>query len=504
MKIADRTKIDARIAGAFRVASETTGATFDQLARTAARESDLRTDLASSSSSAKGLYQFVDQTWYELIKKEGPSVGLERLAAQITSDGKGGWTVADAREKAKILSLKTDPLVSSVMAGRFTEANTRSLTESLGRAPSDGEVYAAHVLGAGGAAKLVRLAEREAGTTASLAFPKAAAANPDLFYGAGGKPRTAAELLARLTGTTSDTTARIAAAHAAAATATTATPKLDPKALAGLVRAQAAAAVAGQGLATDGLDRLVSERFTRTALAEKGLPGASRDVVPAAGARIAGWRAKAASDAFSALMRSDAATETGEASTTGQPGSAPPIRFAAVDTRHAVGGVAGGIPYVDPNQPLRLGVDTTSLAAATSGGSAAATSGGSAAAMRPSRLMSAAARGAPAMPLPMVDGATVVRPMRITITPATLAATPPATSGLVAEGAARVKTVSIAPAASAKVAASRPLLPPVPGETADPAAPTVPAVSTASVHRAARNLRPLDLLDLSRRALAGN
>ncbi len=261
MQISDRAKIDARIAGAFKVASETTGTSFERLARTAARESDVRPDLASSTSSAKGLFQFVDQTWFELIKKEGPSVGLERLADQISSDGKGGYTIADPKEKAKILALKTDPLVSSIMAGRFTEANAKSLTESLGRAPSDGEVYAAHVLGASGAAKLVRMAETEPTTTASLAFPKAAAANPALFYGKDGKPRTAAELLGSLTRTGADASSRIAEAHAAAATTTT--PKLDPRTLAALVRAQATAKVGGEGLAGDGLDRLTADRFAK-------------------------------------------------------------------------------------------------------------------------------------------------------------------------------------------------------------------------------------------------
>jgi hypothetical protein len=501
MQITARTKIDARIAGAFRVASEATGASFDQLARTAARESDVRPDLGSSTSSAKGLYQFVDQTWYELIKKEGPSVGLDRLAAEITSDGKGGWTVADPKEKAKILSLKTDPLVSSIMAGRLTEANTRALTAGLGRAPSDGEVYAAHVLGAAGATKLVRMAASEPNTSASLAFPKAAAANPALFYGRTGKPRTAAELLTTLAATSSDTSTRVAEAHAVAATVKS--PKLDPQALAGLVRAQAASSVKGEGIGGDGLDRLVGERFARVALSEKSLPGSSRDVVPAAAARVEGWRAKAASDAFSVLMRSDGAASTSDpaaaSTTTADPGATgTPIRFAAGGSRFAVGGVAGGIPFVDPNQPLRLGAEPAKPALAA----APAPNDG----FRHSRLITAAASGAPAMPLPMVDGGTVVRPGRIFVGAATGSSVAPATSGLVAAGAARVRTVSIAPAPAATsgtAGSAPPLLPPVPGETADAAAPSVPTVATTAARSSSRSHRPLDLLGLQRRALAG-
>ena len=117
MEIDGKASANTRIAGAFKVASEATGTSFDYLLSTSARESDVRPDLAAKTSTAKGLFQFVDQTWLELIKTQGPSVGLERLADAITSDGKGGWTVADLKEKTKILALKTDPLVASVMAG---------------------------------------------------------------------------------------------------------------------------------------------------------------------------------------------------------------------------------------------------------------------------------------------------------------------------------------------------------------------------------------------------
>ena len=44
------------------------------------------------------------------------------------------------------------------MAGAFTKGNASALSERLGRAPSEGELYIAHFLGAGGAARLIELA----------------------------------------------------------------------------------------------------------------------------------------------------------------------------------------------------------------------------------------------------------------------------------------------------------------------------------------------------------
>lgn len=498
MQIEDKARVDARIAGAFRVAADATGTSFDRLARTAAQESDLRPDLASTTSSAQGLFQFVDQTWLELIRKEGPSVGLGRLADQITSDGKGGLTVADPKEKAKILALKTDPLVASVMAGRFTEANTRILSTSLGRAPSEAEVTAAHVLGASGAVRLVRLAESDPNSTASISFPKAAAANPGLFYGKDGRPRSVSDLLAGFGTTSADTAQRISEAHAAAAS--TPTRKLDSTALAAMIRAQAAAATATQGVGGTGTDAATAARFARSALTEKSLPGASTEIVPPSGARVDGWRAKASKDAFSLLMRSDGQALTADAATAADPTAtadataSPPIRFAAGGSPSRIGGAAGGIPFVDPNQPMRL-VGDAGARPAISGAPVGA---------RPSRLMSAAASGAPAMPLPMVDGGTVVRPVRVTtatVGAATSTDDGTATSGLVAAGAARVKTVSIAPAPAAG-STPRPLLPPVPGDAAEPTMPSLAGATaaTSGAPTAARANRPLDLLALQRRA----
>ncbi|MDK9698341.1 MAG: hypothetical protein OEL76_18360, partial [Siculibacillus sp.] len=125
---------------------------------------------------------------------------------------------------------------------------------------------------------------------------------------------------------------------------------------------------------------------------------------------------------------------------------------------------------------------------------------------RPSRLMTAAATGAPEMPLPMVDGGTVVQPSRIAAAMSAITETPGSVTGSVAPGATRVRTVTIAPVSASSTAAAttatssagRPLLPPVPGETADPAAPAVPRIATTSNRSTSRDMRPLDLLGFRR------
>lgn len=495
-RAADPTRASERIAGAFALASEATGTSFDYLLATSTRESDNQPAAAAQTSTAKGLFQFVDQTWLGLVKREGPSVGLGSLSEKIVSDGKGGWTVADLTEKTRILSLKTDPLVASVMAGRFTQENARQLKEGLGRPATDGELYAAHVLGASGAMKLMRLAKSEPNATAATLFPRAAAANSELFYGPRGTPRTAAELLGRLTkarDTAGDPTAsRIAEAHAALA-GQTAARRTDPATVALMVRAQAAAlvgreATAAATAAATTAPSVADRRYAVTAMTNAtGLPGAASASAPALAGGVGGWRATTSRDAFAGLMRSDAATAADGGAmldaagtpippalapqvaarsaaqsapqlaeravapllppaptppTTAIPPAAAQTSVAAPKANRIAGGGAGGIPVVDTSRPMVLAPDQAAAAPAATPVlptiAAVAAQPVAAPAERPSRLV-AAAGGAPAMPLPMVDAANgATRPSRLLFDAY-------AGDAAVAPGAVRVRTTTVVP-----------------------------------------------------------
>ena len=52
----------------------------------------------------------------------------------------------------------------------------------MGRDPTSGELYAAHVLGAQGSARLIETVRSNPGAQAAALFPEAAAANKGLFY----------------------------------------------------------------------------------------------------------------------------------------------------------------------------------------------------------------------------------------------------------------------------------------------------------------------------------
>lgn len=185
---------------AIRSASQRTGASFSYLLATAKVESDLDPHASSSSSSAAGLFQFIDQTWLGMMKQAGPSLGYGRYADAITRSPSGLYQVADAASYRAIMALRSDPTANAAMAGAFTQNNAAQLKAKLGRAPSDGELYIAHFLGSGGAAKLIARAGSQPDGIAADAFPNAAAANQSIFFERSGRPRSFAEVYGVLVG----------------------------------------------------------------------------------------------------------------------------------------------------------------------------------------------------------------------------------------------------------------------------------------------------------------
>jgi len=172
----------AAVTGAIQQASQATGASFNYLLATAQVESGLNPQAGASTSSARGLFQFIETTWLATIKQAGAALGLGRYADAITQTASGNYEVRDAGMRSEILKLRNDPSANALMAGAFTKGNASALSERFGRAPSEGELYIAHFLGAGGAARLISLAGSNPNARAADYFPNAAQANPSIFY----------------------------------------------------------------------------------------------------------------------------------------------------------------------------------------------------------------------------------------------------------------------------------------------------------------------------------
>ncbi len=192
------TALPVALSSALKSAAGRAGVSFDFMVRTAVRESGLDSNAKASTSSAAGLFQFVEQTWLNMVSRHGASHGLAKEAAAVTQNDKGRLSVADKAEQQRILNLRFDPKVSAQMAGELTRENAQTLQRHIGRKPEEAELYIAHFMGAGQAAALINAADVTPGANASTLFAKEAKANRAIFFEADGRARSVSDVLSGL------------------------------------------------------------------------------------------------------------------------------------------------------------------------------------------------------------------------------------------------------------------------------------------------------------------
>lgn len=192
--------IDSRpgnVQSAIALASQKTGIDFNYLLGQAQVESGLRADARAGTSSARGLYQFIEQSWLSVVKKHGAEHGLGWAADAIRSGAGGRLSVDDAGTRQAILALRNNPQAASLMAAEHASDNKDGIEATLGRPATGTDLYMAHFLGLGGARKFLKTLQVNPDRTGAGLFPAAAAANRSVFYAANGKPRTLAEIYDR-------------------------------------------------------------------------------------------------------------------------------------------------------------------------------------------------------------------------------------------------------------------------------------------------------------------
>ncbi len=267
-----------RIAGAIKQAASTTGTSFEYLLATAKMESNFNPTAGASTSSAHGLFQFIDQTWLGTVKEAGAQLGYGQYADAITKSSSGGYSVSDPAARNAIMKLRDDPAAASSMAAVLTQSNSFKLTGMVGRRPTDGELYMAHFMGVGGAAKLINSAQDNPQASAAGLFPNAAAANRSIFYDRSGQARSVSEvysvLTARYAGAANSQATRTAMASVggdviqpsvAVASAAPAAPAIDNAAyLSTFPDVHAAAPVTMASAATAGSDAPSGDRVFRS------------------------------------------------------------------------------------------------------------------------------------------------------------------------------------------------------------------------------------------------
>lgn len=186
-----------QIVNAIRQAGASAGVDFSYLLNKASQESGLDSDAKAKGSSATGLFQFIEQTWLRMVKTHGEKYGLGEAASKITVNDAGTAKISDASTRQQILALRNDPRISACMAAEFTRDNKSALEGKLDSKVGATELYLAHFLGADGAAKFLGAMQKNPSAAAADVLPKAAAANPAVFYGRNGTAVSLEKVYAR-------------------------------------------------------------------------------------------------------------------------------------------------------------------------------------------------------------------------------------------------------------------------------------------------------------------
>ncbi|RDJ24978.1 hypothetical protein DWF00_17365 [Bosea caraganae] len=171
-------------------AGRVVGADPTLLMAVADKESAFSTAVQAKTSSATGLYQFIEQTWLGVIYEFGTKHGLVNEVRQIGRSGRQ-FTIADASERQRILDMRREPYISALLAAEMLKRDTLRLEKAMGRHLTGGEIYLIHFLGPDAAQTFIETMEETPGTKAADLLPRPAQANRPIFYAdAGGETKT--------------------------------------------------------------------------------------------------------------------------------------------------------------------------------------------------------------------------------------------------------------------------------------------------------------------------
>jgi hypothetical protein len=150
------------------------------------KESSFLPENKARTSSAEGLFQFVEKTWLEVVRDFGGRHGLSAEAALIKSSS-GQLAIEDEAARERVLGLRRDPYLSAVMAAEMKKRDRAQVARRIGRDLNRPEFYLAHFMGAQGAARMLEILNAQPAQRASKAFPKAAKSNPTIFFSKDGR-----------------------------------------------------------------------------------------------------------------------------------------------------------------------------------------------------------------------------------------------------------------------------------------------------------------------------
>ncbi|MFM9161537.1 MAG: transglycosylase SLT domain-containing protein [Methylocystis sp.] len=145
------------------------------------KESNFSLRAKARTSTASGLFQFVEKTWLHAIKIFGGRHGRAEESKAVA--GQEGVSLnASPLKRSQILNLRMDPYLSAVLAAEMLKKDGAKIAEKIGRPLTAGETYLIHFLGTDDAEKFLNVLEENPNLSAAALLPRPARANRPIFY----------------------------------------------------------------------------------------------------------------------------------------------------------------------------------------------------------------------------------------------------------------------------------------------------------------------------------
>jgi len=162
-------------------AAAETGSDPALLLSIADKESSFILKAKASTSSASGLFQFIDSTWMTAMKAFGGRQLQEQQEANAAPEP-GAKPAVAATSRAEILKLRNDPYLSAVLAAKILKHEGAKISEEIGRALTAGETYLIHFLGPDDARRFMAKMDQDPQAPAAKLLPRPARANKSIFF----------------------------------------------------------------------------------------------------------------------------------------------------------------------------------------------------------------------------------------------------------------------------------------------------------------------------------
>lgn len=175
-------------------ASAATRVSANYLLALARQESGCRADARAPTSTAYGMFQFIESTWLVAMHRHGAKYGERRLAEAIALDLSGRPVLRQPALRQEILAKRGDAQLAAYLAAELAIENARHLQRHRRQPLTATDLYMAHFLGAHGATQFLQVLDRQPARPAHELLPRAASANPNVFFERGNRarPRTVA------------------------------------------------------------------------------------------------------------------------------------------------------------------------------------------------------------------------------------------------------------------------------------------------------------------------